>query len=595
MAKTVISIEIGAAAVRMAELVMGKTHQVVRKADIFETPDLVIDDGFIRDSASIAELLKMHIQNTGMTAKEIVFSISSTKVVSREVTVSAAKEKLLKNIVESEAVDYFPMDLTDYTITYAIIGRDPGEGSYRLMVYAAPAALLQQYYDLALELKKEVAAVDFAGNSLFQWFKRSRLSDVSLVVEVNGSSSILTILDHGDMGVQRSIGYGANMIANALLDAQAYDEVKNQADAFKMLQEQTFFGIGDSDDDFWRESEMTRIRTQRFKQIENEIKKPKDTDEAEPAEVSTFSKMSDEEILAKRIEVRNDIGTAARQLINNIRRVIDYYMTKNPESSVQKIYLTGLGAALLGFDSMIAAELQLPTEIYDVTEGILFTRQAATFELKGAEFLSCFGAVIAPLGLRSKDAVNRAKARIYGEIAVGIFAIAVVAFLAVYIKTKVDISNLDKEKKTLEDDIARLLPIEKLEEVYHASQESVVFATETDGMIFTVAEQLNEIIAELEAKLPERSVVSSYSISGEDMLINFTTVTKEEAAKLLLQLKNIPYISETMISGIEEELSEETNRTEVSFSVNCKLQKYVPEEEGEETSDVTETNETEAN
>ena len=143
MAKTVISIEIGAARIRMAELVMGKTHQAVKKADIFDTPDGTMEDGFIRDGASIASALSSHILTSGMTAKEIVFAISSTKVVSREVTVQAAKEKLLKSVVEAEASDYFPMDLADYVIRYSVIGRKPAEKSFRLMVYAVPSALLQ--------------------------------------------------------------------------------------------------------------------------------------------------------------------------------------------------------------------------------------------------------------------------------------------------------------------------------------------------------------------------------------------------------------------------------------------------------------------
>ena len=57
------------------------------------------------------------------------------------------------------------------------------------------------------------------------------------------------------------------------------------------------------------------------------------------------------------------------------------------------------------------------------------------------------------------------------------------------------------------------------------------------------------------------------------MTINFTTVTKAEAAKVLMQLKTIPYISEVAVAGIVENVDETTNRTEVVFTVNCTLQK----------------------
>jgi len=578
MAKTVISIEISAARTKMAELVMGKTHQAVKKADIFDTPDNSMEDGFIRDSAAVAEALQSHISNAGMTAKEIVFTISSTKVVSREVTVQASKEKLLKNIVENEANDYFPMDLTDYVITYSVIGHKQAEGTFRLMVYAAPIALLQMYYDLASELHKDVASIDFEGNSLYQWFKNSNLSDVSLIVQVNGASSLLTVIDHSEMGVQRSIGYGANMIANVLADANAYDEIKSQADAFKLMQEQAFFSIGASDDAFWRENEMTRIRAQRFKQIENEIQKTDDMlgDEEEKKEEnqSVTAGLSVNEILERRQEARSDISEAARQLTSNIRRVLDYYATKNPESQVQKIYLTGLGSSLMGLDSMIAAELQLPTEIYDVNEGIVFVRQASEIEKASAEFLCVFGAMIHPLGLKSKAAAAEKTSRLMAVVAGGLFVATVVVLGAIAVKTKIEISSLDKEKVQLESDIRQLESIESLQAVYEASKGSITFAESSKDMVFTMSEQLNDIIAQLEMNLPSRAMVTSFTLNGDQLMMNMTTVTKEEAAKLLIQLKKIPYVEKVTINSISQSTEENETASVVSFSVVCSLQKY---------------------
>lgn len=578
MAKTVISIEIGAAKIHMAELVMGKTHQAVKKADIFDTPDGTMEDGFVRDGAAVAEAINAHILSSGMTAKEVIFAVSSTKIVSREVTVQAAKEKLLKNIVDSEANDYFPMDLDEYVVTYSIIGKKPAEKSFRLMVYAIPAALLQTYYDLATELRKDVASIDVEGNALFQWFKRSTLSDVSLVVQVNATTSLLTVLNHGDMGVQRSIGYGANMLANVLSEANAYDEIKSQADAYKLMQEQAFFGIGASDDAFWRENEMTRIRAQRFKKIENEIKTEDTLDDLdgpkEEKETSILEGLSVNEILERRQDARSELADTARQLTSNIRRVLDYYATKNPEAQVQKIYLTGLGASLMGLDSMIAAELQLPTEMYAIGDAAVFVRQAAEVESKSSEFLCCFGAVLSPLGLKSKAAAAQKTSRLLGIAAGGLFVAAVVVLGAVAVATKIEISNLDKEKVQLETDIRQLEPIESLQAVYMASKDSITFAESSEDMVFTVSEQLNGIIAELEEKLPSRAMVSSFNVNGKSLMMNMTTVTKEEAAKLLIQLKKIPYITNVTINSISQSTEENENASLVSFSVVCDLQKY---------------------
>ena len=128
----------------------------------------------------------------------------------------------------------------------------------------------------------------------------------------------------------------------------------------------------------------------------------------------------------------------------------------------------------------------------------------------------------------------------------------------------------------LPKDIEVAKAIEDLRNVYLASQASVQMMADTDALTFSEAEQLNDIITSLERTLPKRSLVHSMTINGEDMSMSVSTVTKEEAAKLMMQLKDNPYISEVKVSGIVEKTDETTNRTEVSFTVNCTLQKYVP-------------------
>ena len=109
-------------------------------------------------------------------------------------------------------------------------------------------------------------------------------------------------------------------------------------------------------------------------------------------------------------------------------------------------------------------------------------------------------------------------------------------------------------------------------------------STETDALTFSEPEQLIEIITALERALPKRALVHSITISGNIMDISITTMTKEEAAKVQMQLKEIPYFRSVTTSGIVEKVDEATKRTETAFTANCILQKYEPElaEETEE-------------
>lgn len=575
MAKTVVSIEIGESKTRAAVLSMGKKRQHVKKAVIFDTPKNAMEDGYVRDYSMFAEQLLLKLREAKIKAKDVVFAISSNKVISREITITAAKEKMIKSIVLSEVDEYFPMDLSEHIISYSIIGHDKESGQYRLMIYAAPEALIYGYYGVAKEMRCRVAAIDFTGNAVFQWMKRSTLEEVSLVMEVNENSSVITILNNGEMGVQRTINYGAGTLAEALAESGSYDGITTPAAALDLLLKQDFINVGPDGEEKWREGELTKIREGRFQRIETGANE-NENGEITEAERSVERLLSDEEILKRRAVAREDVTEAARMLISNLRRVMDYYTSKNGGVAVQKIYVTGLGALIQGLDGMVTQELDIPAEVYNVTEGVTFSGEATEYESRGQEFLSCFGAVISPLGFRPADADAAEKKKELAILSAIIFVAAAGAIAFLVISTSWEISQEEKRQEELKAQIAAAEGIEHLQEVYLASQQSVLLMKTTDALTFSEAEQLNEIIAELERMLPKRSLVHSITISGDSMSMSFTTVTKEEAAKLQMQLKEIPYIQNVSVGGITEKVDEATKRTEVAFSVTCNLQKYDP-------------------
>ncbi len=580
MAKTVVSIEVGAAQTRLAVLEMGKSKQKIKNAVIFTTPDGAIEDGYIRDTGLFADQLSIEMRNAGITIKDLVFTISSNKVISREVVVTAPKEKLVKNIVRAEMHEYFPMDISEYLVAYSIIGHDEDTDEFRLIVYAAPENLIRCYYSLASEMRCSIEAIDIAGNSMYQWLKRSSLQDVSLVMQINENASVLTILDKGELGVQRTVGYGSCTMADALVDTHAYDDINNQARALEFLRTQNFLKTKSGDqsileDEAWRKNELAQICESRFRRMEED-----DEDEAVGGSIERL--LSDEEILNRRINARDEVAEAARLLTDNVRRVMEYYTTKNPDADVQRVYITGSGSSIMGMVDMISFELGLPVEIYDVTEGVTFEGAAESVAEFGADFLTCFGATVEPLRLRPAEADVAEQKKNLSILAGAIFVAAVAILGVLIVITNIQISSEEKKKEQFEAEIQRLAYIEELEQIYNASKQSIDFMANADELTFSIGEQLNGIVQALEMELPTRALVHSFNLSGTTLTMNMSTVTKEESAKVLLQLKQIPYITNVTIGGIVESKDETTNRTQVTFSVTCTLQKFVAPAPGTE-------------
>ena len=79
----------------------------------------------------------------------------------------------------------------------------------------------------------------------------------------------------------------------------------------------------------------------------------------------------------------------------------------------------------------------------------------------------------------------------------------------------------------------------------------------------------NKILGELEVMLPTTTLVSSITSNETALNMVLTIPSKEEASKLLVQLKNIPSFEGVQISTITENNDESTGIKNQSFTVTC--------------------------
>ena len=156
MAGKAISIEIGYSLTRVCEVdYKAKTHRVYRRFTV-PTPAGVMNDGVLRVTPEYVEELRKALADSKMKAKQVVFTITSGRINSREVMIPMVKDNRIADVVAANASEYFPVDLSQFELAHnilGVVGEKKGQQQYKLLVMAAPKALLQDYYELAKELK----------------------------------------------------------------------------------------------------------------------------------------------------------------------------------------------------------------------------------------------------------------------------------------------------------------------------------------------------------------------------------------------------------------------------------------------------------
>ena len=531
MAGKAISIEIGYSLTRVCEVdYKAKTHRVYRRFTI-PTPTGVINDGVITPSPEYIDSLKQAIVENKMKAKQVVFTITSGRIARREVLIPFVKENRIDDVVTANASEYFPVDLSQYELAsnvLGVVGEDKGSKQYKLLVMAAPKALLDNYADLAKALKLDLAAIDYAGNSIYQVAKDKVSHETSLVVKIDERSTLVMAVQNSVLTFTRSVPYGVDEAIQTVMDSTRWANTDTVLDAMDAM------SLNDC---------------------------------------TSFP----------------EIVEALEPVAGGIARVVDYYASNNREAPIEKIYITGVGADIKGMVEFLNNEISFPIEPLRQVEGWKLEQSFRTQFYGG--YVACVGAAAAPLGFK-KDEKKKKKSKegsagskggfngapiAYGVMAVGI--VAAVALAAVSWLRWMEAQTVNMELKAQNDRLEEIIPIYN---EFVATQASYNLVQSMYSMTENRNEELVEFLEELESKLPADVHVVSFTSRIDGVAINMTVATKSEAAVAIEQLRTFESLRpETVtVNSIVEEIDDETGAVSVSFSVAALYQdmSYQPDD-----------------
>ena len=554
MAAMAIAIEIGYSLTKICEVdYKAKTHKIYKSFTVPNGAE-VISDGALMVSPEYVENLRSALSANHVKGKQVVFTITSSKIASREVTIPYVKENRIADVVNANATDYFPVDLSQYQLAYTIlgtIGETKGAQQYKLLVMAVPTALLSGYYELAKALKLEVAAIDYAGNSIFQVVKDECAKGRHIVVKIDERSSLVMAVENSVLSFTRSVSYGVEEIMDTVMNTLCWGEVSSVEQAIRVLQR-------------------------------NECIVPEeDAGDSESAEESAKSAKD---------SALEDMREAVIPLIGGITRVIDYYASRNSGAGIERILITGMGADFKGMDEMLSRETNMPVAILKEAAGWNLMRNFKNECF--SEYIACVGAAVAPLGFKQepeKRSKGKAKKEAgeggtnWAPLAYTVFGVGLVAAAALVAVPMIGYAKLTKtnmELKAQAGSLEDIIPIynEYVEvKAEHAMADAMYEATESRN------ESLEEFLGELEDKLPANVNVISFSSDAYEVSLNMRVQTKDDAGAAVEQMRTFQSLipERVTVASLVEEENEESGERVVNFTVTAAYQDvgYMPEEE----------------
>lgn len=518
----ILSIEIGVDVTHVLEMDYRVKNPKVYRSFSFQTPVGVIGEAGVRKSEEFRTALHKLLDANKIKTRKTLFVVNSGKIASREVLIPMIKENRIKDFLNTNSADFFPVDLSRYQLVYrneGVVQQDTVK-KRKLYVFAVPGDLVQSYEELADFCSLELTALDYVGNSIFRMMHKAVGNNICCSVKLDDTATMITIINQGMVVLQRTVFYGFEEVEKVVVDSGLFPKEQYPA-AMDILQQTDCL----------------------------------DTNQTAPGDAMNA--------------MRAEAVEALRPMIGNIRRVLDYYQSRNNGAEVKECFLIGNGAYIKGLDRLMSMELNLPVHLQekDVLNG--FRTSGGRFD---AMYEACYGAAIQPLDFvfgsaqTAKIIEEKKKRELLAAKLIGLLCVACAVILLALsgvqrIALSHELNTLNKQKDELEY-------IQDIYNAYVDTKSQYNDVTKMNGKTETVSDALADAIEEMEEKFPSGVKVTSLTSNGEGISMDIEVSTKEEAAKILQNLATFDAFRSVTTNGITES-TDENGKITVTFSVMC--------------------------
>ena len=573
MAKKVISIETGIQWTKVALVDYRKKNPPVHEAFAFRTPEHAVEDGYIRDKDSLARALKEELVRRQILEKDVVFTLSSSKVVTREVVIPYVKDNKIKGIIDAQSRDYFPMDISGYTISYSKMDvvEDDGKKQLKLLLVAIPDNLLGNYVSFAQLAGLKVETFDYIGNGCIQLMCDSFV-DNAMIIQLEEQATVISILENKKLAFQRVTPYGYGATISAVVDHPILG-IDDEEKAFDFLLEHNVI-----------------------------FNKPSMPDNGDPAQQAIDQAQAD--------EAYEDLAESLRYHLRIANTALDYYQNQVKKEFVGNVYLVGDGSRFAGIHKLFAQELPLPLQKIDFAKIIDLRNQNGVNDQKKAGkkkhqdytdpvleessntrqpraatpvgFLSVIGAAVHPLDAKPKEMQAADSKKNDLHTAYVLLAGSLLLSLLLILGSSVRQLIAHSEHRHLTDQLEALAYVQQTyDESSRVQQEEQGYVT-IDDATRTKNEYLLPLIEQLEAELPSAIKVTSMQTDDNLITLNMTADRKITVGQMLLNFQNVTLLTDPSIPSMSEQTDEESGSSEWTYTVNAY---YADVQESEEQAD----------
>ena len=228
MTRKLIGIEIGSTYIKMIETERKKTRIKIKKFSLLNTPPNCIRDGMIYQIVPIKQVILEEFKKKRYTSKQVIVVVQSSQIIVRNLTLEKQSEKMARPWIQMQMEALLPIQKNEYELDFKKIGalEEAGVIKDEWMLIAAPHIIILPVMGLIKALKLKPEAITISSEAVCRLFHAPSHTyneelDATLVLDIGGQSTTVTILTGEKTYLTRMIGFGVAHLEK-INDEEAY-------------------------------------------------------------------------------------------------------------------------------------------------------------------------------------------------------------------------------------------------------------------------------------------------------------------------------------------------------------------------------------
>ncbi len=322
-AKETLGIDLGSTSVKIVQL---DGHRVVRWAYRELDPKESAPETPVMDRMEALKLLiGDFLQQDKKIPKIGAISVSGNSVIVRYVKLPKLTHQELEQTIQFEAEPYIPFAIPEVNMSFHIL-RDiveDGQTKMETVLVAAKKELIEQRLEILTQLGIRPVVVDVDAFTLENAYELTHSSneipETVLLINIGASVTTMIIMESGISRVVRDVFIAGNNINKSL--QRIFDCSHEEAEKLKR---------------------------------KGQILVTPDEKEATLAQDDQDS-----------LQISNTVVTVLKDLVAEVQRSLDFFLSQNPERQVNRILLCGGSSNIAGVDRYFSQELHMNVEVFD--------------------------------------------------------------------------------------------------------------------------------------------------------------------------------------------------------------------------------------